>query len=162
MAGINGNDGNATHQVARAIMLEAAERVLGKEHSRDDVMPGSFAFDFVLTGRVEGREIEPVAFGGTLTVNSDGVATPTTPYKDLAAFVLSKANDATRNACLAAIAAGDFTADPAIVAAFDNACKQYREMAKAANPQRKRGDVRPVYQAVEAPVVSVRKPRKAG
>lgn len=143
---------NGTHQVTRAILAEAAERVLGKEHSRDDVLPGTYPFDFQLTGHVGKREVT-LAYAGNLTVDEDGIATPATPYKDLLAMVLGKVNDATRATCIAAIASGDVTADPAIVSALDLACKQWREREKSANPQRKRGNVKPVYSPADVVVI---------
>jgi hypothetical protein len=177
MAENNGNTGGGTaqHKVATAILLEAVERIAGKEHSRDDITePGSYDFDVTISGHAGVRELS-MAFAGTLQVDADGVKTPSTPYQQIAGYLLGKLNDATRQVCLTAIASGEFAADDSTKSLFESACKQWRERTAAANPERKRGNVKPTYHSVDvtataataaaesAPATpTTRKQRKAG
>lgn len=140
----------ATHAVARAALLEAAERVLGKEHSRDDVLPGSYPFTFTVAGVVGTRHFVE-SYDGTLAVGEDGVRTPSVNWQAVAASLLASMNEATQAARLADIAAGRFLeADEGLRGRIDAAARQYRESQKSDNPQPKRGDVRPVYRVCEA------------
>jgi hypothetical protein len=167
---MNGSTGS--HKTALAILLEAAQRVADKEHSRDDVTAGAWNFNFTITGEVgfagnPGTRELTASYAGTLNVGEDEDKTPTTPYKEVAAFLLSKMNEATRAVCLTAVAAGEFAADNSTVALFDAACKQWREAEKARNPERKRGSVKPTYHSVDVTAEAAIQPtpakkRKAG
>jgi hypothetical protein len=168
----NTTGGTAQHKVATAILLEAVQRIADKEHSRDDITdPGSYEFDVTISGHAGVRELS-MAFAGTLQVDPDGTKTPSTPYQQIAGYLLGKLNDATRQVCLTAIAGGEFEADAATKALFESACKQWRERTAAANPERKRGNVKPTYHSVDvtataaaesAPATpTTRKQRKAG
>lgn len=155
------------HPIARAVLMEAAERIIGKEHSRDDLMPGSFPFEFTISGKAGERAFsEPYA--GTLGVGEDGIKTPSISWQAVAASLLASMNEATQAARLADIAAGRFLeADEGLKGRIDAAAKQWREATKSATPERKRGDVKPVYAAVEAATVEMpptkpAKVRKAG
>ena len=157
----------AAHDVARSILLEAVARVAGKDHDRATVPAGAFPFEFRLDGRVGNRDVSE-SYSGTLTVDPDGVATPSTPYQDIAVFLLSKMNAATQAACLEAIAAGDFSGGDEIKAAKSavaTACKQYRQQEQAANPKTKSGNVKAIFEREEADDAATAKParsRKAG
>ena len=158
----------AAHDVARSIMLEAVARVAGKDHDRAVVPPGSFPFEFAISGTVGNRDVS-AAYSGTLNVDPDGIATPSTPYQDIAVFLLSKMNAATQATCLEAIAAGEFGSKEEVKtakSAVAHACKQFRERKQAAAPKTKSGNVKAVYEAAGAAIVeSAAEPasrRKAG
>jgi len=137
--------------IARDILLEAVARVAAKDHDRGQIIPGEYPFAFTVAGTVGKREISE-SYKGSLKVDSDGVATPSTPYQDIAVFLLSKMNATTQAACLDAIAVGDFgngEQTKQAKSAISAACKQYREQESANNPKTKLGSVKPTFQRVE-------------